>query len=907
MTSLLIVAAVLGWNMEFADGSSARVNYDNAAVAPYTLEDPLAFFDGSPVKTAADWQARRREILAIFEREMYGKRPPLPDAVVTDLVDEKLIEGGTVIRRQYEMRFRPDRSGPVVRWIVFIPAKAVGRIPVILALNYHGNQSLVADTDIPMMTAYHRNGKWGRDHRAVPETRGLLQRRGDSATTFPLEKFVSRGYAVMSACYCEVSPDPNREGDEDPRIKQDELAYTGVFDLWPKRDPAGKSEYTSLGAWSWALSRGLDLAERIPEIDAGKSVVTGCSRLGKAALIAAAYDERFAVCVPVQTGNGGAPLAKRDFGENPATETRMFTHWFCRAYDKYRVAPWKSLTFDQHLLLAAVAPRSLLVLGFNNPWFDTRGEFLACRAASCAWEMFGRGGLPPGEQPATADTSCVGDSLGYARRDGEHAISDWDWSQILDFSDVAFGRLATFPRMEPDRRDFQRDIDDAAAKGGGRVVVPAGRHLTGGLILRSNVELHLEKGAVLEGSTNTNDYPVVELPFSEGKWMAVVMAVGATNVAVTGEGEIFGNGSLFPRAKGPNQEGARPRGLFFGNCRNVRLEGFRLRDSACWGCVVQCCEGVVIRGLRIDNHANANNDGIDIEARRAVIADCDIDAGDDGVCLKSNNPDFVMEDVLVSNVVARSHCVPFKIGTASHGVVRNVGFVDCRVEAPRRDYSADRDPLAYRPCSWRVWCEKDFPASRREEPSGFSGIAIECVDGGIVEDVVCRNIVIDGGCYVPIFVRAGWRQKRSTGAPRGRHNVMRRILFDNVTGHSLSSVPSSVTGIPGFRVQDVTFRNVRLTVRGGGENAEERTRPVSECEGLTPGSGMFRQALPAYGLWARHVDSLHLDNVSFTLADGTFDRRDAIVLDDVRETVAAAGSSLPWVSDEEREFADKAL
>ena len=241
-----------------------------------------------------------------------------------------------------------------------------------------------------------------------------------------------------------------------------------------------------------------------------------------------------------------------------------------------------------------------------------------------------------------------------------------------------------------------------------------------------------------------------------------------------------------------------------------------------------------------------------------------------------------MEDVLVTNVVARSHCVPFKLGTASHGVVRNVRFVDCRVEAPRRDYSSDRDPLAYRPHCWRPWCEKDFPASRREEPAGISGIALECVDGGLVEDIVCRDIVIDGGCYVPIFVRAGWRQNRSTGAPRGRHNVMRRILFENVSGHSLSSVPSSVTGIPGFRVQDVTFRNVRLTGRGGGDNAAERTRHVPELEGNTPGAGMFRQALPAYGLWARHVDGLKLEGVEFSLEPGTTDRREMLVLDDVR-------------------------
>ena len=877
LTTLILAAAQLFWYQEYPD-AKVRVNYDEARIPPYTLEDPLTFKDGTKVETWNQWRKRREEILSIFEKEMYGKRPPEPEALVTDLVDEKTTLGGRVIRRQHEMFFRTDRTGPKIRWITFIPKDAKKPVPVILFLNYFGNHTLVNDSDIPIMTAWRRNGRWAVNNRVLPESRGLLQRPEDSETSFPLEQFVERGYAVMSACYCEVSPDPNREdSSSDPKKMQDELAYTGVFELWPKRDPNGMSETTSLGAWSWALSRGLDLAVRQPEIDAKKSVVTGCSRLGKAALLAAAYDERFAVCVPVQTGNGGVPIAKRDFGENPGTETRQFTHWFCKAYSKYRHAPWKTLTFDQHLLLASIAPRSLLVLGFDNPWFDTRGEFLACRAASCAWEKFAGGGMPAGDQPKPLETLAVGDRLGYARRPGKHAIAPQDWNWILDFSDVRFGVLPTFPRTSVGREDYQAMIDTAAAKGGGRVVVSPGRHLTKGLVLKSNVELHLEKGAILEGSPKLEDYPVVELPCSEGEWRAVVMAVGATNVAVTGEGEIYGNGSVFPRVKRELQEGMRPRGLFFGNCRGVRLLDFSLRDSACWGCVVQCCDNVEIRRLKINNHVHYNNDGIDIEASNAVIEGCDISAGDDGICLKSNNPDFTMENVLVTNCTVRSHCVPIKLGTATHGIVRNVLITDCLIEAPLRDYSLNRSPLAFDPHNWREdWCSRDFPGSVPGEPAGFSALAIECVDGGLVENLTCRNIKIDGGCYVPIFVRAGKRMYRATGARRGNYNIMRNLLFENITGYSLSAVPSSVTGIPDFKIKDVTFRNVHLTGRGIGNYETLGETPPSELEGSTPGAGIFMQGRPAHGLWARHVDGLKLENTSFTL-----DSRDAVVLEDV--------------------------
>ena len=292
---------------------------------------------------------------------------------------------------------------------------------------------------------------------------------------------------------------------------------------------------------------------------------------------------------------------------------------------------------------------------------------------------------------------------------------------------------------------------------------------------------------------------------------------------------------------------------------------------------MQCCEKVAIRRLTIDNHANYNNDGIDIEARDAVIEGCDIDAGDDGICLKSNNPEFTMENVLVTNCVVRSHCVPIKLGTATHGIVRNVLVTNCRIEAPRRDYTLSRDPLVFEPHNRRDgWCSRDYPGSRAGEPSASSGIAIECVDGGLVENLTCRNIRIEGGCYVPIFVRANRRMNRNTGAPRGKYNVMRNILFENIDGYSLSAVPSSVSGTEAFRIKDVTFRNVHFIGRGIGNYATLRETSPLELEGKTPGAGMFMQALPAYGLWARHVDGLKLENTTFSL-----DTREAVTLEDV--------------------------
>ena len=419
-------------------------NYDESKIAPYTLEDPLTFLDGRKV-TKENWAERRKEILGIFAKEMFGQEPPAPEAVITELVDEKVgAAAGYAIRRQYRMWFKADKSGPCINWIVWIPRHAKKPVPVISFLNYRGNYELVPDEDIPVTDSWSRNGeKFGvTDHKVNPKTRGAMQ-NPNNATVFPLGMILARGYAVMSACYCEVSPDPDRRAKDSNLYPQEKFAYTGVFDLWGKRDDSRTDNITAIGAWGWALSRGLDLAERISEIDAKKAVVTGCSRLGKAALMAAARDERFAVCVPNQTGGGGVPLAKRDFGENVSTENRSFTHWYCTAYAKYAEDPAKTLTFDQHMFVACVAPRALLVEGFGSQWFDTKGEYLSVKAASPVWELLCGKGLPAGEFPDEYATSAIGERLGYVRRSEDHGIAACDWMWTMNFADGVFkGRSA---------------------------------------------------------------------------------------------------------------------------------------------------------------------------------------------------------------------------------------------------------------------------------------------------------------------------------------------------------------------------------------------------------------------------------------------------------------------------------
>ena len=394
-------------------------NKDESKVKPYNLEDPLTFTDGRKVTSPEMWPERRREILDIFQREMYGQMPP-PSKVYLDQLEEGYSIRKSAVRRQIRMRFSPDSTGPKIDWLIILPRYAKGPVPAIVTLNYCGNHTVLPDKEILLPDYPLSEGE-------VLE-RGVLSRTGGK-TIYPVDMLLARGYAFVTACYEDVSPDPLDPKDEDS-------AYTRIFDLWGPRDPSRTDNTTSLAAWAWALSRAVDMIEQIPELDASRILLTGSSRLGKAALLAAAFDERFAEVVINQTGGGGVPLSKRNFGETVASEVETYPHWFCRAYKKYAGAERK-MPFDQHMLLSCIAPRPLLIEGYDNPWFDTRGEYLSLKAASPVWELLGKEGLPDVPWPDDFSTEAIGPVIGYVRRPGAHGISAQDWTWTLDFSSIS--------------------------------------------------------------------------------------------------------------------------------------------------------------------------------------------------------------------------------------------------------------------------------------------------------------------------------------------------------------------------------------------------------------------------------------------------------------------------------------
>ena len=272
------------------------------------------------------------------------------------------------------------------------------------------------------------------------------------------------------------------------------------------------------------------------------------------------------------------------------------------------------------------------------------------------------------------------------------------------------------------------------------------------------------------------------------------------------------------------------------------------------------------RRVKIRSLVNFNNDGFDIESRNVLVEDCDVVSQDDGICFKSDNPDFAVENCTVRRCRVSSNCNFIKFGTSSRGAYRDIVVEDCHVECTASFPLTD----------WRVagaLSTARVPGVEMRD-TGISAIALEVVDGGVMENVTVRNIKIGRGVQTPVFVRMGRRRS----AAGGRASTMRNILIENVEGEAASLVASSITGAPGLRPRDITLRNVRLRMPGGG-TAGEVCRKVPEMERAYPENRMFKmQMLPAYGFYVRHADGVRFENVELSYAGD--EERPAITLDD---------------------------
>jgi hypothetical protein len=394
-------------------------NYDESKVPPYVLPDPLVRFDGAPVADAAAWRAARRpEILRAFAVHVYGQTPQIAVALRFETMRvEPNAVGGRATRKEVRIRLFAEADAPWIDLLLYIPNNAPGPVPAFLGLNY-GNQGVDPDP-------------------AIAPSREAQVRRGEHAPRWPLALLITRGYAVASFHGGDLELDRCGSGCS---FTQEAWAkgLRGFLRANMGAREGAEDEWGAIGVWAWGLSRALDYLQTDLAVDRAKVAVIGHSRTGKTALWAGAQDERFALVISNESGQGGASLARRRFGETVAASYARAGSWYCPRYRMYGDNE-AALPVDQHMLIALIAPRPVYVASAERDlWSDPRGEFLAALAAEPVYRLSGTPGLgvaamPPVDRP-------VGETIGYHVRSGEHEITPYDWERYLDFADRHFGR-----------------------------------------------------------------------------------------------------------------------------------------------------------------------------------------------------------------------------------------------------------------------------------------------------------------------------------------------------------------------------------------------------------------------------------------------------------------------------------
>jgi polygalacturonase len=424
-------------------------------------------------------------------------------------------------------------------------------------------------------------------------------------------------------------------------------------------------------------------------------------------------------------------------------------------------------------------------------------------------------------------------------------------------------------------RAIQATIDACSKSGGGKVIFPAGKFLSGTIVLKDNVNLQLQKGAVLLGSTDVDDYQNID-PFTDGLGIdvgwALVVAVDAKHIRITGEGAINGQGAELKARQiqtdtRPESQrwGRRPFLLRIVRCEDVTVTGVTLNYAAAWTSHYFQSRNLHIEQVKIVSHGVAHNDGIDIDGCQQVrIKDCDIVSGDDALCFKTTSSTMACRDIVVSGMKLKSNQGAIKMGTESMAPFEHIDISNCYIYDTKN-----------------------------------GGIKLLTVDGAHLRNVSISNITMVN-VRTPMLFRLGsrlsvFRKGKDTQQPTG---AMENVVVRNVKAEAAADAqlmpPSGIliTGVPGHYITGLTLENIQIDLAGGG-TIEHARQVVPEAIDKYPEVKTFGPLVPAYGIWARHVKGLKLKDISFRLAAN--DQRPAFVCEDGKD-VELNGWKLPAVS-----------
>ncbi len=401
---------------------------------------------------------------------------------------------------------------------------------------------------------------------------------------------------------------------------------------------------------------------------------------------------------------------------------------------------------------------------------------------------------------------------------------------------------------------IQRAIDECSSKGGGKVHFKTGKWLSGTILLKNNVKLSIDSGAVLLGSPDINNYTLVE-GFKDGSGSDMgycfIGAVDAKNIGIEGKGIIDGQGKLVHATGGTTK---RPFLLRFVRCTGVIVKDIYLKSPAAWTFNLFQCNNVTVEGIIIKSRGLGNNDGIDIDGcQHVVIKDCNIESGDDAICFKTTGK-ASCKDILVSRVTVDTDQGAFKFGTESVGDFEDIKVTNCHVVF-----------------------------------SKSGGIKLFSVDGSHIHNIEISDIVMDD-VSIPIFIRLGARLKTfHPGDTKRETGTLNNVSINNITVVHASVMGILISGIPGYKIDGLHIKNINIHLPGGGISEEAPVR-LSEKEAAYPEISMFGKVLPCSGMYIRHVKNIDITNVNLVLAKA--DKRPVIIGSDI-ENVQLTNWKLP--------------
>lgn len=391
------------------------VNYSEDSVGTYTLPDPLKTNDGQKVTSTEVWTKKRRpEIVKLFEESQFGKMPGKPADMHFHVFDKGTPAfNDKATRKQVTVYFTKDTSDHKMNLVIYTPAAATKPVPLLMNISFIAYNQLIDDPGLMVGNVWNKEGQ--RVKADKPTAFGKMN----------VEQFIDAGFGFTTVYYGDIEPD-FKDG-----IKH------GIRSLYlkPGQIETAPDEWGAIAAWGWGLSRAMDYFETDKSIDSKRVALQGASRLGKTVLWAGAHDPRYKVIIASISGEGGAALSRRHYGETiqHISDPSRYLYQFAPNYHKY-AANVNSLPVDGHMLVSLIAPRPLLLqTGSTDYWSDPKGEFLSAVAAAPVYKLFKEKGPETTVMPAAGDTSLLMNELGYFMHDGGHSVLPGDWTHIITY------------------------------------------------------------------------------------------------------------------------------------------------------------------------------------------------------------------------------------------------------------------------------------------------------------------------------------------------------------------------------------------------------------------------------------------------------------------------------------------